>query len=51
MFLEQEAGIDVEGTLSVLSVEAACVFERYNEVLVHDESESATHRSMETILA
>ena len=49
--LEEETSVDVERSLSVLLVEATCVFERYDEVLVHDESESTTHRSMETILA
>ena len=40
--LEQESCVDVECTVSVLLVEAACVLERYDEVLVHDEAETST---------
>ena len=38
--LEQEACVDVEGSLTVLLVEAACVLERHDEVLVHDEAQT-----------
>ena len=38
IILEKEAYVDVEGSVSVLLVEAACVFECHDEVLVHDET-------------
>ncbi len=40
--LEQESGIDIECSVSVLLVEAACILERYDEVLVHDEAQTCT---------
>ena len=49
--LEQESGVDIECAVSVLLVEAACIFERHDEVLVHDEAETCTGSCMETVLA
>ena len=49
--LEQEAGVDVECAVSVLLVEAACILERHDEVLVHDEAEACAGCCMETVLA
>ena len=49
--LEEEAGVDVECSVSVLLVEAACVLERHDEVLVHDEAQTCTGCSVESVLA
>ena len=49
-YLEQESNVDVECSVTVLLVEAACIFECYDEVLVHDEAKTSTGRTMETIV-
>ena len=49
--LEEETGVDVECTVTVLLVEAAGIFECHDEVLVHDETQTCSCRSVKTILA
>lgn len=41
-YLEEESDVDVEGAVSILLVEAAGIFEGYNEVFIHDEPQSCT---------
>ena len=50
-YLEQESDVDVESSVTVLLVEAACVLECYDEVLVHYEPETCSGRTMETIVS
>ena len=51
LMLEQESGVDVECAVSVLLVEAACILERHDEVLVHDEAEACAGCCMKAVLA
>jgi hypothetical protein len=41
-FLEKEADVDVERSVSILFVEAACILECHDEILVHDEAQTCT---------
>ena len=52
MFLEQEAGVDVEGAVAVLVLDKfifaefadwQAVFKGYNKVLVHDEAKTGAY--------
>ena len=58
MFLEQEAGVDVEGTVAVLVLDEwvfaefadwQAVFKGYDEVLVHDEAQTTTYCDVRTV--
>ena len=49
--LEEETGVDVECTVTILLIEAAGIFECHDEVLVHDETQTSAGRSVKTILA
>ena len=40
--LEQETDVDVECAVSILLVEAACILECHDEVLIHDETQTST---------
>ena len=41
-FLEKETDVDVEGSVTILLVEAAGVLECHDEVLIHDEAKTCT---------
>ena len=49
--LEEETGVDVECTISVLLIETTCIFECNDEILVHDEAKTCACCCMKTILA
>ena len=42
VLLEEEADVYVEGSVTILLVEATCILECHDEVLVHDEAKTST---------
>ena len=48
--LEQESGVDVETSVSVLFVERFSVFKSYDEILIHDEAQACPSGEVELVV-